>query len=80
MREFWSMPSSWPMDPAGYVFLARAMDELGRARYGRDWTGEEFSGGMNDAGNALTSSSGMGETISRKDRNPEETSCTAQAP
>ena len=43
-------------------------------------TGEELTGGMNDAGNALTSSSGMGETISRKDRNPEETSCTAQAP
>lgn len=31
-------------------------------------TGEELTGGTNDAGNALTWSSGMRQTISRKDQ------------
>jgi hypothetical protein len=36
-RNFWGHPRGWPIDPPGYVFLARAFDEIGRARFGSDW-------------------------------------------
>jgi hypothetical protein len=39
--EFWSSPSSWPADPVGYVFLARAIGMVGRAMYPDEWTGAE---------------------------------------
>ena len=39
--DFWSASESWPTDPVGYVFLARAFDELGRAMFPDDWTGKE---------------------------------------
>jgi hypothetical protein len=41
MLPFWAKRSAWPHDPAGYVFLARALDEIGRAKFGNEWTGKE---------------------------------------
>src|SRR5262245_45799586 len=41
--EFWARPHVWPRDPRGYVFLARAVEEIGRAMFGRDWTGKEVT-------------------------------------
>ena len=34
----WGYPERWPHDPPNYVFLARAFREIGRARYGDQWT------------------------------------------
>jgi hypothetical protein len=34
---FWDHPKNWPHDPPGYVFLARASQELGRAMFGDRW-------------------------------------------
>ena len=39
--RYWSKPASWPMDPKGYVFLARAALEIGPAMHGLAWTGDE---------------------------------------
>jgi hypothetical protein len=39
--NFWADPGRWPADPSGYIFLARAFHEIGRARFGNDWTGHE---------------------------------------
>ena len=36
-RNLWLNPNGWPVDSAGYVFLARAFDEIGRARFGAEW-------------------------------------------
>ena len=41
-NEFWANRYSWPNDPKGYVFLARAVDELGQALNGSGWTGKEY--------------------------------------
>jgi hypothetical protein len=41
-NEFWADRYSWPNDPRGYVFLARVVDELGKALNGSAWTGEEY--------------------------------------
>ena len=41
--RFWSDPDKWPRDQPGYVFLARAFDEVGRAMFGQHWTGKECS-------------------------------------
>jgi hypothetical protein len=41
--EFWARPHTWPHDSHGYVFLARAIEEIGRAMFGQDWTGEEVT-------------------------------------
>jgi hypothetical protein len=41
--EFWARPHTWPHDPHGYVFLARAIEEVGRAMFGQDWTGKEVT-------------------------------------
>jgi hypothetical protein len=40
---FWSKPETWPHDPDGYVFLARAVDEIGKAMFGHHWTGKEWT-------------------------------------
>ena len=37
-HQLWSHPESWPHDPPNYVFPARAFQEIGRARYGDQWT------------------------------------------
>src|SRR5947209_8206724 len=34
---FWKDHSKWPHDPPGYVFLARAFDEIAQAKYGIGW-------------------------------------------
>jgi hypothetical protein len=34
---FWDHPRDWPHDPPGYVFLARACQEVGRAMFGSKW-------------------------------------------
>jgi hypothetical protein len=34
---FWDHPGKWPHDPPGYVFLARACHEVGRAMFGAEW-------------------------------------------
>jgi hypothetical protein len=39
--KFWSNPARWPGDPPGYVFLARAVHEVGKTVYGEEWTGGE---------------------------------------
>jgi hypothetical protein len=41
-RSFWKSQENWPSDPAGYVFLARAVQVLGKA-LDPEWTGEEPS-------------------------------------
>jgi hypothetical protein len=41
--EFWARPHAWPRDPHGYIFLARAVEEIGRAIFGADWTGKEVT-------------------------------------
>jgi hypothetical protein len=35
--EFWNDRDSWPIDPKEYVFLARAFDQLGKAKFGDKW-------------------------------------------
>jgi len=40
-QDFWARPHLWPRDPFEYVFLARAVQAIGRARFGDEWTGEE---------------------------------------
>lgn len=39
--SFWSDESRWPYDPPGYVFLLRAVNEMGRAMYPNIWTNLE---------------------------------------
>lgn len=39
--DYWLWPERWPRDPAGYVFLLRTFDIIGRAAYGTSWTGAE---------------------------------------
>jgi hypothetical protein len=39
--NFWSNPQTWPLDPRGYVFLARAVATIGHAMFGEEWTGKE---------------------------------------
>jgi hypothetical protein len=41
--NFWAKPQNWPHDPLGYVFLARAVANIGRAVFGDEWTGRESS-------------------------------------
>ena len=35
--------SEWPRDPKGFVFLARAVERLGKAIFGNHWDGTEQS-------------------------------------
>jgi hypothetical protein len=39
--NFWRDPSRWPRDTASHVFLARAVQETGKALFLADWTGGE---------------------------------------
>ena len=41
--HFWAEPHRWPRDPIGYVFLARVVEAIGRARFGNEWTGKEVT-------------------------------------
>lgn len=41
MPDFWVAKDSWPMDPKGYVFLARAVHRIGAAMFGSAWSGNE---------------------------------------
>ena len=34
-------PSSWPRDTKQYVFLARALNQVGKALYREEWTGDD---------------------------------------
>ena len=38
---FWGQRDAWPSDSSEYVFLGRAFEELGRARFRSGWTGTE---------------------------------------
>ena len=40
-NAFWSKPERWPKDVEGYVFLARAFNEIGKAMFGDYWLGHE---------------------------------------
>jgi hypothetical protein len=41
MRSFsWRKPDSWPSDTPDYVFLARAFNQVGTAKYGAKWLRE----------------------------------------
>jgi hypothetical protein len=37
-HNLWDHPERWPRDTPDYVFVARAFQEIGRARYGNQWT------------------------------------------
>ncbi|WP_426531773.1 hypothetical protein [Bradyrhizobium sp. McL0615] len=41
MIAFWRDPSRWARDDAAHVFLARAVHEIGKALFGKEWTGDE---------------------------------------
>ena len=41
LTYFWNTPGEWPNDPPGYVFLARAFDEIGSARFVEKWSKKE---------------------------------------
>ncbi len=41
MLDDWRTPTKWIGDPVGYVFLPRAMLEIGKALYPTEWTGAE---------------------------------------
>ncbi|MGR9169584.1 hypothetical protein [Rhizobium sp. KDH_Rht_773_N] len=43
IREFWTMPGRFPPDFGGYRFLGKAVNEVGKAKFGSDWTGHEGS-------------------------------------
>jgi hypothetical protein len=40
-NAFWSKPELWPIDAEGYVFLARAFNQIGKAMFGEYWLGNE---------------------------------------
>jgi hypothetical protein len=55
--QLWNRPETWPHDPLGYVFLARAFAEVGHAKYGAHWAespaeGEEPEDPSDDADDA----------------------------
>lgn len=39
--QFWTNQGSWPDDAYGFVFLARAVQQIGRATFPDEWTGRE---------------------------------------
>lgn len=39
--QFWKNSASWPDDAYGFVFLARAIERIGKATYVDEWTGSE---------------------------------------
>ena len=36
--QFWNAQKDWPDDPPGYVFMARAFDQIARKMFGDEWT------------------------------------------
>ena len=44
MDSLWQTPSQWPRASAEYVFLARAVDAVGRTMFGDDWRLSDFAG------------------------------------
>lgn len=36
-ERFWVSPDEWPFDAPGHVFAARALDRLGRLKFGAEW-------------------------------------------
>lgn len=40
-ESFWMNTSAWPRDPSGHVFLGRAFHQIGKAKFGDQWTGKE---------------------------------------
>jgi hypothetical protein len=40
--QFWSDERLWPFEPPGYVFILRAVAEIGRAMYPVEWTSQEY--------------------------------------
>jgi hypothetical protein len=45
MNTFWQKPERWPRDPDGFVFLARAVLAIGRAKFGTDWAPSDYLAG-----------------------------------
>src|SRR5262249_26848579 len=43
MNLFWLAPSQWPRDPSGFVFLARAVHEIGQTIMKDECAGRESS-------------------------------------
>ncbi len=41
-----SDPTTWPHDSHSHVFLARAVDQIGRAKFGDKWVGDEAAVGI----------------------------------
>jgi hypothetical protein len=41
VADFWQDQTAWPRDTQERVFLGRAVNRLGRALFGEEWTGEE---------------------------------------
>lgn len=46
----WRDLKSWPIDPAGYIFLPRAFLLVGKAMFGPSWVGDEGSAKLPDLG------------------------------
>jgi hypothetical protein len=40
---FWHQQGTWPRDPSGHIFLARAFNQVGRSIFGKLWMGTEGS-------------------------------------
>jgi hypothetical protein len=38
--QFW-LHQRWPRDPAGYIFLARVVNQIGKATFGNEWSGAD---------------------------------------
>ena len=36
--RFWLQHQRWPRDPVGYIYLARAVNQIGKATYENDWS------------------------------------------
>ena len=43
-EEFWTQQYRWPRDTEGYVFLARAVHQVGKHLFGDKWHGDEPAG------------------------------------
>jgi hypothetical protein len=41
IQEFWTSPGLFPPDFGGFRFLGKGVNELGKAKFGTDWTGQE---------------------------------------
>jgi bifunctional non-homologous end joining protein LigD len=39
--NFWGMQQGWPNDTASHVFLARAVDAIGKSLFPQEWNGRE---------------------------------------